>query len=196
MNWTEAWESISPVISAIGGSVVVSAFVLKFLADRMLDELKNRDAKDREEIAHERSTLLAERQNAFSMGANSHMAAVVFDKYVEFCEEYVAAVSKALSTLSQEESMGQLLDARDLFTIRQKWALWVSHEIDGNLDEFERRFTQLQFFDSQGAPALTPNENNIKQVIAALRKSISTDDFVTLRKKVLDAALIAPPIPD
>jgi hypothetical protein len=84
MNWTETWQSLSPVISAVGGSVAVSAFVLKFLADRMLDELKNRDAKDREDIAHERSILLAERQNAFSMGANSHMATVVFDKYIKF----------------------------------------------------------------------------------------------------------------
>jgi hypothetical protein len=200
MNWwTPISPFVSPILAAIGGSVAVSAVVLKSLADRMLDVLKNRDSKDREGIAHERSKLLAERQNAFSMGANSHMASVVFDKYIGFCEEYVEAMSNALYTLIQEGNSDQPLDARDFFKIRQKWALWLSHEIDDKLDGFEHNFTRIgvdaPFFDANGAPASVPNELNIKQVIAALRESISTEEFATLRRELIRSLTMPPQVP-
>ena len=56
----------------------------------------------RDRIAHERSLLILESQNSFSIGANSHMAGVAFDKYSSFCEEYVAEMFNALTTLTRE----------------------------------------------------------------------------------------------
>jgi len=168
MNWP---PTILTIIAAFGGSAVVSGILLKFLADGLLESLKAQHSKDQAVIAHERSILMAERQNAFSMGANSHMAAIVFDKYIEFCEEYVAAVSKTLSRLVQAEDKDSLLDTRDFFEIRQKSALWISHEIDAKLDEFERRFEQnAPFYDNtSGVPAPISNETNVKQIITAVR---------------------------
>lgn len=56
----------------------------------------------RDSIAHERSLRILESQNAFSIGATSHMAGVAFDKYSEFCEEYVKEMYEALTTLTRE----------------------------------------------------------------------------------------------
>src|SRR5580704_17009527 len=162
MSW---WTGISPFVSpvfALLGSVGVAKLVLDSLAARLLERLKNRDSQDREGIEHERSMFRAERQNAFSMGANSHMAAVAFDKYIEFCEEYVAALSNSLYALIEEGNKDQLLDARVLFDIRQKRAIWLSPEIDDALDGFERDFTRstvdAAFFDANTDPAPGPNE--------------------------------------
>ena len=50
-------------------------------------------------LAHDRALLLLEAQNAFSIGATSHMAIVAFDKHVTFCEEYLGEMYQTLSTL-------------------------------------------------------------------------------------------------
>jgi hypothetical protein len=194
--WTGISPFVSPVIAAFG-SVGVAKLVLDSLAARLLERLKNRDSQDREGIAHERSMFLAERQNAFSMGTNSHVAAVAFDKYIEFCEEYVAALSKSLYALIEEGNKDQLLDARVLFDIRQKRAIWLSREIDDALDGFERDFTRstvdAAFFDANTDPAPGPNELYGKQVIAALRKSLGTEEFAALRKDLLTRSLMTSP---
>ncbi|HUU12828.1 MAG TPA: hypothetical protein VM182_03850, partial [Terriglobia bacterium] len=56
----------------------------------------------RDRVAYERSLLLLEAQNSFSIGTTSHMANVAFDKHVLFCEEYVTEMFKALTTLFRE----------------------------------------------------------------------------------------------
>jgi hypothetical protein len=128
------------------------------------------------------------------MGANSHMATVVFDKYIKFCEEYVAAVSKALSRLARDGNKDALLDTRDFLEIRQRRALWLSHEIDLKLHEFERRFEQNAPFygNVSDAPAPIPNEYHVKQIIDYLRGSISTEEFANLRKELIHSLKMPP----
>jgi hypothetical protein len=183
MNW---WTVIATFIAAVGGPAVV----LKILGDRLLERQKAHYSKEMAEIAHERSVLLAERQNAFSMGANSHMAVVVFDKHIAFCEEYVGAASSALYPLIQEGKRDQPLDARDFFKIRQKWALWLNHEIEVKLERFERGIPRIGAeawgMDENGDPE--SDERSFRRVIADLREILGTEELTILRKTVLATA--------
>lgn len=80
----------------------------------------------KDQVAHERAVLLLEAENAFSMGATSHMANVAFDKHVSFCEEYVEEMFKTLSTLFQEGPTEKAMEhAGALYQIRRRWALWL-----------------------------------------------------------------------
>ncbi len=133
-------------------------------------------------------------QNAFSMGATSHMATVAFDKYVCFCEEYVEAMSNVLYALIQEEAKKKPLDARALSKIRQKWALWLTDDIERKLDQFERDIAKIgsdaQVLDANGAPV--SNELSIKIVVAALREVLATEELTALRKELVLRSLKRP----
>lgn len=170
----------------IGQAAVAWAMVFglsKYLGDRLLEGLKAQHSKELAEFAHQRSVLLAEMQNVFSMGANSHMATVVFDKHIGFCEEYIQAVSNALYALMQEGSNDKPLDSKEFFRIRQKWVLWLSHDIEFRLDRFERGVADAQGVDANGAPV--PNEVHVSTLIADLREVLGAEDFATLRNELV-----------
>jgi hypothetical protein len=93
------WIGIEAFVAALIGAMGGSAAVLKLLGNRWLEKVKAKYSIE-----------LADRQNAFSMGASSHMALVVFDKLIGFCEEYVEAISKPLYALIQEGKKDQPLD--------------------------------------------------------------------------------------
>lgn len=160
------WTVVITAITAIGGPAVV----LKIVGDRLLERQK----------AHY-SAEMAERQNAFSMGANSHMATVVFDKYVGFCEEYVAAMSTALPTLIQA---GATQTSSAFVGIRQKWALWLTDDIEGKLDRFEQLIPKIPseapVLDARGEH-VSSIESRVKSVISDLRKVLATEELTTLR---------------
>jgi len=93
----------------------------------------------RDRIAHERSLFMLESQNSFSIGATSHMAGVAFDKYSAFCEEYVKEMFNALATLGREGPRKTALEhAETLRSIRSKWAVWLTPEIDKRLEPLEK----------------------------------------------------------
>jgi hypothetical protein len=92
----------------------------------------------RDQAAHERQLLLQDSQNRFSLGATSHMAAVAFDKHVQFCEEYVAEVHKTLHTLFREGPTQQVFPhTAALYSIQQKYSVWLTQQIKTNLEQFE-----------------------------------------------------------
>jgi hypothetical protein len=180
MSW---WTIIATCVTAIGGPAVV----LKILGDRLLERQKAHYSKEMAELAHERSVLLAETQNAFSMGTTSHMATVAFDKHIGFCEEYIEAMSNALNTLIQEGMKEKALGTSDFFRIRQKWALWLTPEMETKLDQFEQEITKIggdaQVFDIAGAPL--SNERSVRRVIADFREVLGTKGLTDLRKDLL-----------
>jgi hypothetical protein len=81
------WTVLQNILGAAGGTALV-LLLAKYLGDRSLQRVTQQHSKEQ-----------AEAQNAFSMGATSHMATVAFDKHIGFCEEYVEQMSKALYTL-------------------------------------------------------------------------------------------------
>jgi hypothetical protein len=184
MDWWTVLESI--VGSALGGSAAVFG-LSRYLGDRWLEEVKARYSKELAEFAHEKSVLLAEMQNAFAMGTSSHMATVAFDKHIGFCEEYVEAMSNALNTLIQDGMKEKPLDAKDFFRIRQKWAIWLTQEMETELDRFEQEITKIggdaQVFEFTGIPL--SNERSIKRVIADFREVLGTEKLTALRNDLV-----------
>src|SRR5450432_793484 len=92
----------------------------------------------RDSVTHQRSLSVLDAQNSFSIGATSHMADVAFDKYSLFCEEYVAEMFKALETLGREgPSQAARTHAFTLLEIRRRSAVWLTPEVETELDRFE-----------------------------------------------------------
>jgi hypothetical protein len=170
MDWPVLVSLIGPTITTV--AVGLSTFIL----NRKIEQYKAQQSKE-----------LLEAQNAFALGATSHMAAVVFDKHIMFCEAYVRETSKALNALIQEGRAEEALDARRFSRIRQKWALWLTQEMESRLDEFELRIALMggpaQVFDSNGAPV--SNERSIKSVIVSLRDTLRTEELTALRNELV-----------
>jgi len=92
----------------------------------------------RDQAAHERQLILQASEHQFAIGASSHMADVAFDKHVIFCEEYVQEVFATLGTLFREGPTENVLPhASTLFQIRNKHAVWLTNDLDSDLQKFE-----------------------------------------------------------
>ena len=115
------------------------------------------------------------------------MATVAFDKHIGFCEAYIKEISKALYALIQHGGKQEPLDASRFFKIRQKWALWLTQEMENELDHFERRIVLIggvaQVFGADGAPA--SNESSIRTIVSYLRKVLRTEELTALRDELV-----------
>jgi hypothetical protein len=171
---------LSVVLNALGGAVgawAAVSFLSKHLGDRLIEKLKAQYGRE-----------LAEMQNAFSIGATSHMAETAFDKHIEFCEEYVKALSNALSAIIQP---GGIFDITELLTIRQKWVLWLTDEMESNLDQFEQRVSKIGseafVFDEYGEDESI--QATIESIIGVLRKLLAIEELTTLRGNLVARSL-------
>jgi hypothetical protein len=120
------------------------------------------------------------------------MATVAFDKHIAFCEEYVEEMYKALNALIQDGGTEEPIDPRRFSRIRQKWALWLTHDIENKLDQFELRITQIiggaaQDVDADGPPV--SNERSITRNIADLREVLHTEELTALRNELVVRSL-------
>ncbi|MBX9960022.1 MAG: hypothetical protein K2Y15_07800 [Burkholderiaceae bacterium] len=116
----------------------------------------------RDQSAHERSEVLMRYQNSFAMGATSHMANVAFDKHAKFCEEYIKESYAALQTIFREGPTPEALNhASNLVSIRAKYAVWLTTEIENQLQPFEAAFRQMGA--SAGYVAATVGERTATQ---------------------------------
>jgi hypothetical protein len=98
----------------------------------------------RDRIAHERSVLMIDLQNTFSIGATSHMANVAFDKHVEFCETYTTELYDVLINLFKEGPSKKALEyASRLRDLRQQWSLWITLQVDTDLENFESAIRKI-----------------------------------------------------
>jgi hypothetical protein len=194
MNW---WTSIGTLAAAFFGAIGGYGVGVKLLGDWWLEKVKAHHSEEMAEIAHLRTILLDDRRNAFSMGSSSHMAEVLFDKHIGFCEEYVEAMSNTLYTLIQEGKKDDTLDTGNLFGVRRKWALWLSKDIESKLDRFERKIiiigADAQVWDENGPLS---KDHSIKQEIAELRDILGIEELTNLRHKLVkDSAKKPTPVP-
>jgi hypothetical protein len=171
------WPS---VLTSVTGSVAVAVALSNVLSNRSIERYKV-----------QQSRALLETQNAFSVGATSHMATVAWDKHIEFCEAYVEEMYKALHTLIPDGRTEEPVDVRNLSQIRQsKRALWFTREIEDKLKTFDRDITQIgasRVLDADGNGPPVANENSIKTgiVIAYLRGALLTEELTVLRNKLV-----------
>jgi hypothetical protein len=172
MNW---WVVLQSILGAAGGTALV-LLLAKYLGDRSLQRLTQRHSREQ-----------AEMQNAFSIGATSHMTIVAFDRYTDFCEEYIREISRALYALIQEGPAYRPLNATDFSGIRRKSALWLTQDIEAELDRFEDRLLRIgadaQFFGADGS--LEWGERNAKPIIAYLRDTLAVEELTALRRELV-----------
>jgi hypothetical protein len=174
----------------------------------------------RDSIAHDRALRLEDARNRFTVGATSHMANVAFDKHVAFCEEYVAEMFKALETLFRKGPHADALKhATYLFIVRNKWAVWLTPEIEKELDVFEgairtmgasawlvnqipgeqesikRMFLEFAKIlgPKRGIPhwggEVVSEEYAIDTILASLRKVLGINDLARLRGELVSQAM-------
>lgn len=98
----------------------------------------------RDRIAFDRSLVVQELQNSFSIGATSHMAIVAFDRHVAFSEEYVSSMYEVLTTLFQKGPCDEALrGAASLLEIRKRWSLWITKQLEVELEPFEAALRKM-----------------------------------------------------
>jgi hypothetical protein len=192
MSW---WSILQTILSGILGGLSASAMVYglsKHLGDRWIEGLKARHSKELAELAHERAVLLSDRQNVFSMGATSHMAAVAFDKHIGFCEEYLETTAEALEKIKITASTQQeTLDLSSFFRVRQKWALWLTNGLEERLDTFESTIKAI----AEGVPLVDDagdtmsNERSVKTLIGGLRELLATEELTELRSQLITRSI-------
>lgn len=98
----------------------------------------------RDQATHEQMLERQSKEMQFAVGTASHMANRAFDKHSEFCEKYMEEIHKTVSTLFREGDTEQALDhAADLWTLRQEYAVWLTDEMNTDLDRFEGGIRKL-----------------------------------------------------
>jgi hypothetical protein len=98
----------------------------------------------RDQVAYERSQELQEKQHEFDLAVASHMANVVFDKQVEFCEQYSQKLYNYIPKMFQEGPSTEALScAIDLQNIRLKFSPWISLEVVHNLTPYEEALREI-----------------------------------------------------
>ena len=172
MDWPTLFQSVFG--SALGGSAAVLG-LSKYLGDRWVEGLKARYSKE-----------LTEMQNAFSIGATSHIANVLFDKHIEFCQEYLEGISKALPQLIEGGPTAEL-DPQGFVETRHRYALWLTPDIEIKLDRFEesirRVVSDAPVFDFSGAYGSL--EASTKSIVADLRKILGIEELTALRSQLV-----------
>jgi len=137
MNWLTVVEAIG--IFGVGSGLL--AWLIRSLVKQALD----RDLKVFEHglrAAHE--IQMEEVRNRLTIGATSHMADVVFDKHVEFCEQYTAAVNETVAFLFRRGLNRDVLqNASNLKDIRLRWNVWLTPDVETQLEKFEAALRKI-----------------------------------------------------
>ncbi|MEN4041896.1 MAG: hypothetical protein ROW52_13080 [Anaerolineaceae bacterium] len=98
----------------------------------------------RDKRGHEKALELLIRQQNNSLAIASHMAAVVFDRQVEFCEAYFEKVHTTLLELfTSGPAPTALMKAKELAHIRIKYSPWLSPQIESGLLPFEKALREV-----------------------------------------------------
>jgi hypothetical protein len=130
MNWQTVQE-VGMFAVASGLLTWLIRSLAKHALDQDLDAFKN-GLRRTHEIE------IQEAKNRFVVGATSHMANVVFDKHVAFCEEYTSHAHVAMEVLFRAGPTNQILEHEaHLLGIRTRWALWLPPELEEKLDVFQ-----------------------------------------------------------
>jgi hypothetical protein len=130
--------------------------------------------------AHERSIELQQQQEGFSLAIASHMAEVVFDKQVSFCEEYSQTLHEAVIQLWQTgPSTITNQFERDLRNLRGKYSPWLSQELQNKLLPFEMALREIATDD---------------QLLGVMPVGPARTEFVDRMYKAFTTILGIPPI--
>lgn len=171
----------------------------------------------RDEAKHQQTMLLQKQKQEYDLAITSHMANVAFDKHVLFCEEYIAEMQEAMTTLTREAgSESILVHGNNLFQIQRRHAAWLTPEIEKGLEPFETALRKIgasaHFYNADPVKAnesgsvkeangllldilsfkREPGEVGNKEiamtaVIGQIRKVLGIEELTYLRQKLLYA---------
>jgi len=142
----------------------------------------------RDQVAFDRQLILSHQQQAFSLGAASHMASRAFDKHAEFCEQYMVEVDRTVDTLFREgptpEAMGHAIKLAEL---KNNYSAWLTKDIINNLNNFEKAIRKIGA-DSYLSKALSGTNDPerpkvVARMFAIFRELLSIDDDQEERTK-------------
>lgn len=98
----------------------------------------------RDDRSHERNIELQNKQQDFILGTATHMADVVYDKHVLFCEEYISRIQEILQELLRDGPTKNALNfGSSLVRIRFKYSAWLTSEIEKDLEPFENALIKM-----------------------------------------------------
>jgi hypothetical protein len=155
---TVAPSNQAKALFALPGSAALLSVLYKFWKD---------------ERAHERALDLQARQQDFTFMPASHMAIVAYDKHVQFSEEYLAKVNQTLTELWIEgQSVKALERAKELSGIREKFAAWLTRDVEEQLYPIESALRKIGA-GSHVLPMVAPGSHRskiVEDVYNALRE--------------------------
>lgn len=118
----------------------------------------------RDQISHERALELQKKQHDFDLAIASHMANVVFDKQVEFTEQYSSKLYTIVRELFQEGPSDKAsIYERDLRDIRIRFSPWISKDLNEKLIPYEFALGKI---------------GNLGILERATRKTVEHSDYV------------------
>jgi hypothetical protein len=126
-----------------------------------------------DETQYQKNVALQHDQQSFDLGATTHMADVVFDNHVRFCEEYMKETQSSVATLFREGPSPTALSLADkLLQIRIKHATWLTNNIDKNLEPFEKALrgigAEAQFYNRD--PGAANDNGAVKNMYSTFKK--------------------------
>jgi hypothetical protein len=92
-----------------------------------------------------RDSIMQDREHNFMLAATSHMSEVVFDKHVQFSEDYLMQVRKLIGALWFSSASGKSggIEIVKLAEIRVRYQLWLSNDMEHDLRNFENELLKL-----------------------------------------------------
>lgn len=137
MNWFQALENV--------GVFAIASGLLTWLLKTLISHSLSRDLEVfKAQLQKAHAIEMEEAKNRFTVGVTSHMADVAFDKHVEFCEEYTKAVDDAMTTLFRKGPHKDVLEnVANLSIIRSKSKVWLTPEIENQLEKFEAALSKI-----------------------------------------------------
>jgi hypothetical protein len=103
-------------------------------------------------MKHQKKMIEQHDQQNFHLAMTTHMADVIFDHQIEFCEEYKTQLLKTIKTLIKEgPSKTCLTLSYELLEVRNKYCIWLTNNVAEILEKFEASIrkigAQAQFYD-------------------------------------------------
>jgi hypothetical protein len=135
------WQSVVEAIGIFGVASGLLAWLIRSLVKQALD----RDIETfRHELRRAHELQMEEAKNRFTVGATSHMADVVFDKHVQFCDEYAIEAHAAMELLFRQGPTREIFqNEAKLLKVRTHWAIWLPPELEERLDVFQQNLRTI-----------------------------------------------------
>ena len=166
----------------------------------------------RDEATHVKTLAVQRDQQRFALGITSHMADVAFDKHVALCEDFARELFETMQALMNNalDHEGARRHADALGDTIRNYAIWITPELQGQLEEFENAVRKIaaqallavehpQLGDRQkplemllelidpGAPYGSPPKRELlyRKIIDHTRQVLGVQELTQLRRSIL-----------